>query len=124
MYNDRDLYWRGYGFAEAERRMAEEGWRIQEAVYANSGDAEVYYGGADARELYEAVREDFQAGRIGVRRVQDWNRAYDRHNLYFTFAGEGNARWSVDIRVQDTAASTLAVLERLEEENKGQGYGT
>ena len=32
MYDDRELYWKGYGFAEAERLLSEEGWRLQEAA--------------------------------------------------------------------------------------------
>lgn len=137
MYGDRELYWKGYGFAEAERRMAEEGWRLQEVMYeyedyydkypeATEGptDREVrnqteYYGGAEALALYEAVKEDFQAGRIGVRRVEDWDKSYyDRNALNFSFAGEDGGYWSINIRVQDTASSTLAVLERLEAEGE------
>lgn len=137
MYDDRELYWKGYGFAEAERRMAEEGWRLQEVMYeyedyydkypeATEGptDREVrnqteYYGGAEALALYEAVKEDFQAGRIGVRRVEDWDKSYyDRNVLNFSFAGEDGGYWSISIRVQDTAASTLMALERLEAEGE------
>lgn len=139
MYDDRDLYWEGYGFAEAERRMAQEGYRLQEVMYANddhAGDVDhtLYYGGSDARELYEAVKEDFQAGRIGVRRVEDWDTSfYGEDNLYFTFAGEDDHNWTINIRVQDTAASTLMALERLEAEGEilaalerleAQGAGT
>ena len=129
MYDDRDLYWEGYGFADAERRMAQEGWRIQEVMYANDGHAEgtdrtLYYGGADARALYEAMKEDFQAGRIGVRRVEDWNTFFhDENNLYITFAGEGNEGRTINIRVQDTASSTLAVLGRLEKDGAGTASG-
>ncbi len=122
IYGDRELYWKGYGFAEAERRLSEEGWRLQEVMYENDGhdqgvDRTLYYGGADALALYEAVKEDFQANRIGVRRVEDWdNGNLDQNHLYFSFAGKDGSGWTVGIRVQDTASSTLAVLERLEQE--------
>ena len=120
MYDDRELYWKGYGFAEAERLLSEEGWRLQEAAYENDGhdegvDQTLYYGGADARALYEAVKEDFQAGRIGVRRVEDWqNSRYTQNHLRFSFAAVDQPGMGIYIRVQDTASSTLAVLERLE----------
>ncbi|MCI8761781.1 MAG: hypothetical protein HFF20_07065 [Oscillospiraceae bacterium] len=122
MYDDRELYWKGYGFAEAERLLSEEGWRLQEATYENDGhdegvDQTLYYGGADARALYEAVKEDFQAGRIGVRRVEDWqNSRYTQNHLRFSFAAVDQPGMGIYIRVQDTASSTLAVLERLEQE--------
>ena len=122
MYDDRELYWKGYGFAEAERLLSEEGWRLQEAAYENDGhdegvDQTLYYGGADARALYEAVKEDFQAGRIGVRRVEDWKEVrYTQNHLRFSFAAEDEPGMGIYIRVQDTASSTLAVLERLEQE--------
>ena len=119
IYDDRDLYWRAYGFEAAEERVAEEGWHLQEVMYENDGhdpgtDQTVYYGGTQARELYEAVKEDFQAGRIGVRRVKDWQKStFDRHNLQFQFSDGSYGSWWIDIRVQDTASSTLAVLEEL-----------
>ena len=60
------------------------------------------------------MKEDFHAGRIGVRRVEDWDKDnYDRRNLTFSFAGGEDGSWTIDIRVQDTASSTLAALERL-----------
>ncbi len=129
IYDDRDLYWAGYGFERAERLLGGENGRVLEAVYeAYEDDGETqtrYYGGTEARALYEAVKEDFQAGRIGVRRVEDWNRnAFERRNLTVSFAGGENDTCSIEIRVQDTASSTLAALERLEREGAGQDYGT
>ena len=132
MYDDRDLYWKGYGFERAEELLGQEGWRLQEVMYEyedysdENGEGQVsYFGGADARALYEAVKEDFHAGRIGVRRVEDWDKDnYDRRNLTFSFAGGEDGSWTIDIRVQDTASSTLAALERLEREGAGQDYGT
>lgn len=124
MYDDRDLYWRGYGFERAEELLGQEGGRILEAVYEayeDNGEIQtLYYGGTDARALYDAVKEDFHAGRIGVRRVADWDKEnYDRRNLNFSFAGGENDSWGVEIRVQDTASSTLAALERLEAQEAG-----
>ena len=112
MYDDRELYWDVYGFGEAERRLSEEGWRVREAGYedgsrAGEADQTVYFAGADALALYEAVKEDFQAGRIGVRRVEDWDKyVYDRNNLNFQFDNGENVSFWIDIRVQDTASST------------------
>ena len=121
IYGDRELYWRAYGFEEAERRMAEEGWRLREVSYENDGhdpgtEQTVYYGGAEAMALYEAVKEDFQAGRIGVRRVEDWqNSRYTQNHLRFSFAAVDQPGMGIYIRVQDTASSTLAVLAQLGE---------
>ena len=125
IYGDREVYWRAYGFEEAERRMAEEGWRLREVSYENDQrdpetDQVLYYGGADATALYEAVKEDFQAGRIGVRRVEDWDKyVQGRHNLQFQFSNDVDASLRIEIRVQDTASSTLAVLAQL-----GEGSAT
>lgn len=125
MYDDRDLYWKGYGFERAEQILTQEGGRLQEAMYENDdhtegADQTLYYGGSDATALYEAVKEDFRAGRIGVRRVADWdNGGKDLRSLTFSFAAEADYGWTVTIRVQDTASSTLAVLERLETEGTG-----
>ena len=46
--------------------MAEEGWRLREVSYENDGhdpgtDQTVYYGGAEAMALYEAVKDMDQA---------------------------------------------------------------
>lgn len=125
IYGDREVYWRAYGFEGAERRMAEEGWRLREVSYENDQrdpetDQVLYYGGADATALYEAVKEDFQAGRIGVRRVEDWDKyVQGRHNLQFQFSNDVDASLRIEIRVQDTASSTLAVLAQL-----GEGSAT
>ena len=129
VYDDRELYWKGYGFERAEQMLNEEGGRLQEVMYENDRaqgrDQTLYYGGADAMALYEAVKEDFWAGRIGVRRVADYDNGYrGRHDLTFSFAAEEDYGWTIDIRVQDTASSTLAALERLEQEGAGQGHGT
>ena len=83
-----------------------------------------YYGGRDAQALYEAVKEDFQAGRIGVRRVEDWaERKNGARNLVFQFSDEEDWGFQIDIRVQDTASSTLAVLAELEQEGAGSASG-
>lgn len=125
MYDDRDLYWKGYGFERAEQILTQEGGRLQEAMYENDdhmegADQTLYYGGSDATALYEAVKEDFRAGRIGVRRVADYdNGNKDLRSLTFSFAAEADYGWTVTIRVQDTSSSTLAALERLEAEGTG-----
>lgn len=128
IYDDRDLYWTAYGFEEAERRLAEEGYRLDEVQYVNgNGEFEdnIYYSGKDAQSLYEAVKEDFKAGRIGVRRVDDQNNwVAQQRGLSFYFVGTGKTpnstqNWWINIYVQDTAASTRAVLQRLAEEGAG-----
>ncbi len=126
LYGDRELYWKAYGFEEAERRMAEEGYRLREVSYENyqrdpGTDQVLYYGGANAQALYQAVKEDFQAGRIGVRRVEDWDsRINGPRNLQFQFSNDTNASLWIEIRVQDTASSTLAALAELKAD---QGNG-
>lgn len=138
IYNDRDLYWTSYGFEGAERRLTEEGYRLEEAQYINyinsdQGYDGTYYYGADAQALYEAVKEDFQAGRIGVRMVNGNNNlgAYQR-SLNFSFVPTRKAEnpdptqagsWWIEISVQDTASSTRAVLQRLAEEGAGDKAG-
>lgn len=124
MYGDRELYWKGYGFEEAERRLAEEDYRLREAACRMDDEDNAYYGGRDAQALYEAVKEDFQAGRIGVRRVEDWaERKNGARNLVFQFSDEEDWGFQIDIRVQDTASSTLAVLAELEQEGAGSASG-
>ena len=74
-----------------------------------------YYYGKNAQALYEAVKEDFLAGRIGVRRVDGgWDRNYERE-IYFSAVGSEGQGTSLRIFVQDTASSTLAALETLEQ---------
>ena len=124
MYGDRELYWKGYGFEEAERRLAQEDYRLREAACQMDDEDNAYYGGRDAQALYEAVKEDFQAGRIGVRRVEDWaERKNGARNLVFQFSNEEDWGFQIDIRVQDTASSTLAVLAELEQEGAGSASG-
>lgn len=124
MYGDRELYWKGYGFEEAERRLAQEDYRLREAACRMDDEDNAYYGGRDAQALYEAVKEDFQAGRIGVRRVEDWaERKNGARNLVFQFSDEEDWGFQIDIRVQDTASSTLAVLAELEQEGAGSASG-
>lgn len=124
MYGDRELYWKGYGFEEAERRLAQEDYRLREAACQMDDEDNAYYGGRDAQALYEAVKEDFQAGRIGVRRVEDWaERKNGARNLVFQFSDEEDWGFQIDIRVQDTASSTLAVLAELEQEGAGSASG-
>lgn len=137
LYNDRELYWDIYGFAEMDQLMAEEGWWMEQARYsdysdkydysgeyygeyyhyADTQDTDRYFYGKDAMALYDAVREDYEADRIGVR-VLPGADEYDTYQqrereLHFVLVnGTGNERW-VRIAVQDTASSTLAALEAL-----------
>ena len=123
LLEDREFYWRAYGFDSLEENLAKPDWRLSEVEYANydyeanyDRDPAQYYYGEDAQALLAAVKEDFFAGRIGVRTLtggDDNTRQYDR-TLYFRAKnGEGYLN-RVRIFVQDSASSTLAVLERLE----------
>ena len=150
LYNDRDLYWEIYGFAEMEQLMAEEGWWMEQARYCNydysydygyydyydydyydgygkmepyptrTQEPDQYFYGKDAQALFEAVREDYRAGRIGVRDLSQWdpytyNRDYERV-IRFTLVDGTGRQSSVSIAVQDTASSTFAALEELAQE--------
>lgn len=74
LYQNKDLFWRVYGFDELERSITEEGGRLESAELGhyyneweyNHASFVVGYG-SDARALLDAVEEDFRAGRIGVR---------------------------------------------------------
>ena len=121
LYNDRDLYWVVYGFDNMDHFLDEEGWWMEQARYDyyryndEGPGVQQYYYGKNAQALYEAVKEDFLAGRIGVRRVDGgWDRNYERE-IYFSAVGSEGQGTSLRIFVQDTASSTLAALETLEQ---------
>lgn len=130
-YDNRELYWGVYGFARLEEALA-GGLRL-DRVELNHYDETtgeenggVLYGG-DARTVLEAVKEDFFAGRIGVRRVDDeerWHGGSAESSLVFysSDAPEGGY-YTVQIALQDTASSTLSALAELEDriERGGQG---
>ena len=119
---DRELQWNVYGFDTLEQRLATPGWRLSEVRYENYEDGSHapnhYYHNQDAQDLLAAVKEDFFAGRIGVRSVThpyDGGGRTGGRSIIFQAENDDNYVWSVNICVQDTASSTLAVLERLEE---------
>ncbi len=135
LYDNRELYWEVYGFAGLEEAMAGgvrldrvDVGRYDEAVGATLWGA--LYGG-DARALLAAVKEDFFAGRIGVRRVDDtahWHGGPVEDSLQF-FSGEvpkddSYTYYNVRIALQDTASSTLAALEELADRIEVDGQGT
>ena len=122
LYNDRDLYWESYGFDKLESLM-DEGWWIEQAEYDNypyDGEGpfiQQYYYGKNGQALYEAVKEDFFAGRIGVRQLSEENMGYsqrDRSIFFRIVDGQGAINY-MRISVQDTAVSTIAALEELEQ---------
>ena len=119
LYNDRELYWQVYGFDRLEQAMA-EGVRLERAELEHYDEeaGETKSGavfGADARALLAAVKEDFFAGRIGVRRVDDEEHWHFIDNLTFTSGeAEGGGHFQVRIALQDTASSTLAALDEME----------
>ena len=74
-----------------------------------------FYYGKDAQALLAAVKEDFFAGRIGVRTLTHDNTGpMYNHTLRFEAENSEGYLNHVRIQVQDSASSTLAVLERLE----------
>lgn len=123
LYNDRELYWREYGFDRLEELLA-GGVRLErvdvsrfDGEYGTTREGALY--AADARRVLEAVKEDFFAGRIGVRRVDDeahWHHGPAENSLTFV-SGETPEGWvcTVEIALQDTASSTLAALSALSE---------
>lgn len=95
----------------------------------------VILSGENAQLLYQAVREDMQEGRLGIKWLLQ-NEEYLKTNyvntIYFTFRGDYNtddvyagdwyekedqegssAMYEVSLPIQRTATSTLAVLEQL-----------
>lgn len=131
-YDNRELYWGVYGFARLEEALA-GGLRL-DRVELNHYDETtgeenggVLYGG-DARTVLEAVKEDFFANRIGVRRVDDeerWHGGPAESSLVFysSDAPEGGY-YTVQIALQDTASSTLSALAELEDRIERGGQGT
>ncbi len=127
LYDNRDLYWQEYGFAELEEALANGARldRVEVSCYKEADGAyeSGYLYSADARTVLAAVKEDFLAGRIGVRRVDDqehWHGGPEADFLHF-FSGEvpvGDAytSYAVKITLQDTASSTLAALDALSDE--------
>ncbi|MDE6589257.1 MAG: hypothetical protein K2K53_02690, partial [Oscillospiraceae bacterium] len=123
LFDNRELYWEAYGFAWMERALA-EGARLDSVMfdayvgdYTEVGDVVGY--GKDAQALLAAVKEDFFAGRIGVRRLDDkehWNGGSREASLYFTATDpvRGQGAYRVSITLQKTASSTIAELRRLE----------
>lgn len=131
-YDNRDLYWKVYGFAQLEEAMA-GGVRL-DRVELHRYDEETgmktdgYLYAGDARALLAAVKEDFFAGRIGVRRVDDesrWHGGPVEGSLEFCSgdAPEGGY-YTVQIALQDTASSTLTALEGMADRIEGDGQGT
>ena len=125
LYNDRALCWRMYGFDRMERQLS-EGGRLTEAQYTRYGkftdypDSATFYGG-DAEALFAAMREDFFAGRIGVRQVtgDKWGADISDEYLYFISKSQADAYdreeyYNIRITVSKTASSTRSVLEDLE----------
>ena len=134
LYNNRDLCWRTYGFDRLEDYLA-RGGRLTQAEY-NFYDKEkgwrdtAYYYGGDAEAVFEAMKEDFFAGRIGARRVASdadkWGNGDigSDEQLYFT-AKQSDEYYYICIAVSKTASSTRAALEELAPEMwTDERYGT
>lgn len=123
IYDDRELYWRVYTFDTLEELLAQGGtlaYVSYERLNGDTGQQETAaYTGQDGLALLAAVKEDFFAGRIGVRRLDDrasWYAAGPAESLSFAVAGlMGGSGWYVTIALQDTASNTLALLDTLPE---------
>lgn len=134
LYDDRELYWQVYGFDRLEEILA-GGVRLErvdvsrcDGEYGTTREGALYAG--DARRVLEAVKEDFFAGRIGVRRVNDgahWPGGPVPVEDSLTFVSgetpEGTV-YTVQIALQDTASSTMAALDALSEELAESGTWT
>lgn len=132
LYDDRELYWEAYGFKALEDsgRLDRVDVSHYDEVTGEERDGTLY--AADARTLLAAVKEDFFAGRIGVRRVDDderWHGGPVEDSLNF-FSGAVpldngfNTSYNVQIALQDTATSTLAALDALADELAEDGSWT
>ena len=121
LYHDTDFYWRAYEFDRLEEAIA-EGKRLDRAEFwhydEEKGQLTTVVGyGNDARALLDAVEEDFQAGRIGVRTITDETvlNYENKDTLVFcvTDPAKGNIYRRTEIALDEGAAGTLAELERL-----------
>lgn len=120
--DNRELYWQAYTFDHLEELLAQGGtltYVSYERLNGDTGQRETaVYTGQDGLALLAAVKEDFFANRIGVRRLDDRDSWYHppEESLSFTIDGlMGGDGWYVDIALQDTASSTLALLDTLPE---------
>lgn len=134
LYADRELYWRTYRFDQLEEVLAQPGWRLERAElepcqysekygYSTLIDDEMLYFYAPyARTLLDAVEEDFWAGRIGARTLDnaDWFPPAEWRTLaFYAQDGDGRVVW-MNITMRDgEATSTLAALEALWEHAVG-----
>ena len=123
LYDNRELYWRVYGFDQLEELLS-AGGRLESAVRESydeetGAQEEAVFYGRDAQALLAAVKEDFFAGRIGVRRVDDeenWHGGAWDDSLHFSASGPEDADGRradvyISIALQDTASGTRAALE-------------
>ena len=121
LYDDRALCWEQYGFANLERCL-ENGGVFDQVTQEHYSDMygmeeDAYYYGEDARALLAAVKEDFFAGRVGVRRVdgKGSTRWYDELRFGAITKGNPGEPESIDVTIvlRDTASSTWAALEEM-----------
>ena len=124
LHNDRAFCWRIYGFDKLDNYLAQGGRltsaeHVVENYYTGERTDGIYFG-ADAEVLFAAMKEDFFAGRAGVRRVTEdkWNDKWSDDNrldeyLYFSTDYRNDGYYNISIALSDTAASTRAALEEL-----------
>lgn len=122
LYDNRDLYWRSYGFEELETRLAQGDARLSVELVTRDevGGDEVYTGfyGQDAQALLAAVKEDFYAGRIGARDLSQMDEdvgvplwEFIRFNV--SDPKTGDFLCGATITLLDTADSTKAALTEM-----------
>ncbi len=133
LYQDRELYWTAYNFDGMEENLAQPGWRLSQVRYDQFAYDEeegyrervedTYFYGADARALLDAVEEDFQAGRIGLRSLAQAGQypPEEGRSLQFRAENGDGSLCFVEITVGDGASSTLAALEELAARGAGEG---
>lgn len=128
LYADRDLWWQVY-FGGLERALAEPGCRLERAElerfdysdkhgYEADEGGTLYFYAPYVQPLLDAVREDFQAGRIGVHTLSDadWYPPDKGQTLsfYWVWDSDGGFNWA-EIAVRDGSTATLRALEELGE---------
>ena len=126
IYGDQALMRERCGFDEPEDQLAwvnytnRDWWDSEKQDEEAEPTPEYEYGrtygqmtfdGADARALLAAARADFDAGRLEQCHVGQYQETL--RTLNFVYEGDRGRARNVEITVPDTAAETLAALERL-----------
>ncbi len=101
-YVDHDWY---------DNEKLEEGAELTPEYKYGQTYGSMTFTGTDARALLEAAKADFAAGRLGQFHVGQHQET--RRTLDFTYRDEEGFLHDMEVTVPDTAAETLAALERI-----------